>query len=762
MAETKIVITAETAQAESAMRSLGQSVGGVSKHMFNLSSMTGTLRGALTITAFAGFIKSTIDAADNLNDLAQKTGIGIEALAGYKLAAEQSGTSLETVAKGVKGLSIYMVDHGDKLKKLGITATDSNGAMMQLADVFAKLPDSMTRTKLATDIFTKANVDMIPMLSMGSQGLADAQEKAAEYGRRMKELAPDADKFNDRLAELSLQASVAGINLASLVTGPMAQWLEANNQGIRIAGGATEALRLFVFNLDAMTSEKPVEEIKRLTKALEDYQAASSFGKFMQSPTGFLFGGREDDLKKQITFLEFLKKQEDSAAQPAKTKPARTPEQAAAEILKQRDFDASVRKIIGDDKPAAKIKKQKPFDPEGDFWFAVDEAHIKNSAKAREQASHDYAKSVEDANRIIFDLDPIAKASAEWENLAALKAQGLLTDEQIGKSYLKTFGQEHDGMQILLGLEKDFQIELEKRRDALNAPLLSASEKALADDMRTVTKRAQDSRIELEKLHVAGSLSAKDYDQRLLQVTADEIAQKDAVRALNAEYDRLNASWQYGADVALRQYLDEVQNVAKSSQAMFTNAFKGMEDALVNFVKTGKLDFKSLADSIIEQMIRISTQQSITGPLAGWLGGILGGGTPAPETKVLAAGGVMSGAGIGAYSGQVVSTPTLFPFANGIGLMGEAGAEGIFPLKRGKDGKLGISANGGGSTSTSVVVHNYGGSPATTKETTDNRGNRKIEIVIGEMVAAEVQRPGSAANKSVRNGFGLQPMMVGR
>jgi len=40
--------------------------------------------------------------------------------------------------------------------------------------------------------------------------------------------------------------------------------------------------------------------------------------------------------------------------------------------------------------------------------------------------------------------------------------------------------------------------------------------------------------------------------------------------------------------------------------------------------------------------------------------------------------------------GGVVNSPTLFPMANGAGLMGEAGPEAIMPLKRGKNGKLGV------------------------------------------------------------------------
>lgn len=47
---------------------------------------------------------------------------------------------------------------------------------------------------------------------------------------------------------------------------------------------------------------------------------------------------------------------------------------------------------------------------------------------------------------------------------------------------------------------------------------------------------------------------------------------------------------------------------------------------------------------------------------------------------------------LSAYSNSVVSSPTMFAFAKGAGLMGEAGPEAIMPLTRGPDGRLGVSA----------------------------------------------------------------------
>lgn len=67
-------------------------------------------------------------------------------------------------------------------------------------------------------------------------------------------------------------------------------------------------------------------------------------------------------------------------------------------------------------------------------------------------------------------------------------------------------------------------------------------------------------------------------------------------------------------------------------------------------------------------------------------GGILG---------LFARGGVLQG-GVRKYAaGGVVSRPTVFPMAKGVGLMGEAGPEAILPLARGRGGMLGVRATGG-------------------------------------------------------------------
>jgi lambda family phage tail tape measure protein len=148
--------------------------------------------------------------------------------------------------------------------------------------------------------------------------------------------------------------------------------------------------------------------------------------------------------------------------------------------------------------------------------------------------------------------------------------------------------------------------------------------------------------------------------------------------------------------------------------------FNGMTEALVQFVTKGRFSFKSLADSIIADMVRIAVQASITAPLMGAFGGFLGGvfaslwgsGAAVAESIGPAAilmagkGRVFDGGNVTPFAaGGIVSHPTVFPMASGgLGLMGEAGPEAVMPLIRGSNGKLGVSAEGGGPLTVNVLL----------------------------------------------------------
>jgi len=148
----------------------------------------------------------------------------------------------------------------------------------------------------------------------------------------------------------------------------------------------------------------------------------------------------------------------------------------------------------------------------------------------------------------------------------------------------------------------------------------------------------------------------------------------------------------------LKSFAESAFKFAEQAENAVVNAFKGMEDAMVKFVMTGKLNFKDLANSIIADLTRMLVRAAVTKPLFNFLfpgladGGVVSGGEIVPSAN----GNVFAKNKIVPYKmGGIVNRPTLFPMQNGMGLMGEAGPEAVMPLKRAANGKLGVQSSGG-------------------------------------------------------------------
>ena len=82
--------------------------------------------------------------------------------------------------------------------------------------------------------------------------------------------------------------------------------------------------------------------------------------------------------------------------------------------------------------------------------------------------------------------------------------------------------------------------------------------------------------------------------------------------------------WAAAAD-AVRKYAEEAANWGQGIGQALTGAFTSAENAFADFVKTGKMDFRSLAQSILADLARIAARRFILGPIANALSGALGG-----------------------------------------------------------------------------------------------------------------------------------------
>lgn len=108
-------------------------------------------------------------------------------------------------------------------------------------------------------------------------------------------------------------------------------------------------------------------------------------------------------------------------------------------------------------------------------------------------------------------------------------------------------------------------------------------------------------------------------------------------------------------------------------------------------LKSLTLKLSDMAVKLAFKPLEKSLTSGITGLFSGLTGLFGGGGGVSSSALHLATGGVKPFA-----TGGVIGTPTYFPMMDGgVGLAGEAGPEAIMPLKRGPDGRLGVSGGGG-------------------------------------------------------------------
>lgn len=76
---------------------------------------------------------------------------------------------------------------------------------------------------------------------------------------------------------------------------------------------------------------------------------------------------------------------------------------------------------------------------------------------------------------------------------------------------------------------------------------------------------------------------------------------------------------------AAQSFGGQTQNIGTQINNVFTNAFSSLEQALVSFVQTGKIDFKSLINAMLADLARLLIRMLIIQPLMGFFGGIFGG-----------------------------------------------------------------------------------------------------------------------------------------
>jgi lambda family phage tail tape measure protein len=617
---------------------------------------------------------------DEFLKLSQKTGVSVEALTALDYAAKLSDVTTEGLTKALQKLSVAMFEtqvNGQEgsaaLKALGVSATDAHGqirpteaVLLDLAEKFADMPDGADKAALAIKLLGKEGLAIIPFLNQGREGITALMEEAQRLGLVISEdVARASEVFNDNLTRLSaifegVQRQIGAavipiladfteqIVLAQTETGSFSnelQRISANREATITFLESVASGLAFVAESAVLLKRviaQPFDSLSVVGKDIETWfksdvlRSMKSMGydpKVIDAEITKLQTARDDYVRASNDRLFNINQNPGYADRVAKffDEQRRTVRVMGQKLVLDTEAQAKEVQAIYDKflptlprKPSLTLdlsgfEKPKPAEKlnEGEAFLnqlrsRLTRAQEGEAAELRARALQIEAKGYKgvsvEAEKYIQVLESIERQKEK---------------DKVFEAYEKEEANARKIVENLIGGNRQRIEGVQLQREMLD---LSVSERAILQTRTEMEKSAATARKE------AGQIQDAALRTQAIEAINDALARQlpiieSLVRA-NADYQR---SAEFGAQSALRTYIEEATNAAKQAERAVTGAFKSMEDALAQFVMTGKLDFNSLANSIISDLIRIQIQRTITLPLANWAMSLF---TPAASTAL--------------------------------------------------------------------------------------------------------------------------------
>ncbi len=578
-----------------------------------------------------------------------------------RAVAEATKTTQGSARETLLGLAGSGQITGDVLSSAAVAA-------QLLAKVTGQASGDIVRDfSRAADGPTKFAADLNRSFNFLTASQLDYIRKLEEQGRGQEALAQTFVVLIPRLQEAAGQTTALG----------------------SAAGFATREISAFISSLQALGRDQTAEERLAGIKAQIDELAKSG-------QRGYVFGPSVADLRVQLAAAQAVvdaqRKAAQTAAEQAKREKAIGAFNALQDLYLSREEQRKKAILILDEKAAAAGAKgskaylealaeinQRFDNGQNKARLASDLADIQANEQRR-IAVYKQSEGVIDAlrqagivseaefyaaKRGFVQLEEQAQAAAIQAEIARLQQFRGTATEQLEVRRQITQAEEKlaevrssaAARNLVLNVQEKSAADALKRSyveaeaaavNAFNSATRVIAQRGL-DVGRSDRERAQAAEIfgiqqnytrQLEQLDADyrnGSLRGKadEYQKRRILLLDNQEFEINAARDGYARLAAEQAKWANGASAALQNYADNARNTAQQVNDLFTNAFQGVEDALVKFVTTGKLSFSDLASSIVADITRIIIKQQLMLPLMQALG--LGGG----------GGGSGGGSGIG-------------------------------------------------------------------------------------------------------------------
>ncbi len=410
----------------------------------------------------------------------------------------------------------------------------------------------------------------------------------------------------------------------------------------------------------------------------------------------------------------------------------------------------------------------------------------------------------------IKEVDALAalrmKEFAQSKQVVADKTAETYVQEQLSDAYRDTVG----AIKQLLPIEKSWldlqndkqfkdasaekQKQLKAEADAyiLKAKAVVESNKALAHakELREIAGQREDIAFERSQAGMSGRAATEiqskyDYEKQLARNKAEYISevnrnyQIEDKAAYAAEMKRAIEKYDALDQLAKDRYDKEIYAMSdmvirqKNFDEVVKRGFESMGDKLVDFALTGKASFGDMIESMLLDLVKLEMRLQMMkmyegaggGSKEGFLGSLLKAGASFFSAS---SGGAISAAIDNEALNTSISNSDIFSAdgggftGNGMRIGGIDGKGGGLAILHPNETVIDHTKGQGMSANVQVNIINNSSSQVTQKESVDSRGNRKVEVLVGDMTAGEVQRSGSAVQRGIGSTFGMRPALIQR
>lgn len=361
---------------------------------------------------------------------------------------------------------------------------------------------------------------------------------------------------------------------------------------------------------------------------------------------------------------------------------------------------------------------------------------------------------------LIFGFDKleqnIRKASNAQKESSLFKAAPTINDKPMaGQFNLGEFAAKPVIREVIDPAVIKKQEEAARRAKEVQKELMEARKKATDEANKE----------EIRRLNVA--IWVNEQIALSEQKKNDEIAEMTAKR-MDIEQQRANENFAEAQRLAAES-TSKQQSEFEDLRNAIDGYSKDMASSLADFMTGTESNFTDMINSMLKDLLRLTLQKTLFDPITSSLSGALSGGGGSFLGSIGSALSEMFSGGVSASAGaySIDANPYLnFGGFRAMGgsvssgssyIVGERGPELFTPNSSGS-----ITPNNALGSNVSVVINNNSQAQATAVETKDARGNRRIEVTIGDMVASEIKRNGSTANQAIGITFATRPRLVGR